>query len=473
MEKPEFVPLNCMDDYTRRNEPSLEGNVSPDPRDNATDVGRDRLIRVFRYLEALSQYRSPVKRLLSDQPWSMHLRNLPDHKAIQRSTVLSEEAVQDINAVILKVRRPQRSKAPAPPELIADWIEHGWEDLDGAIRTRQSRNESDAEGRTVILRFEDEPRRPEILARWQVRRDEWAANERPARDAVLAYERLYALHGRLDREGGRLELILGDGLLAWRPPDGLEVHQPVLLQRVQLQFDPKVPEFSITDTGQGVKLNTALLQSLPGVGGGAVGKWNEELDHIDLRTLEGEAASGFLSRLVTRLSAHGEFIEKSPLGAAGSEPQIGLDPVLFLRERAAGLTSALAQTAEAMSTREDLPAHLLSIVGIHGVSNASERATTGKLSTAGLTEEGDDILFCKPANREQAQIVRPTRSARGGAGPGAARDRQVAHDRQSDRSFAGPGRERPGDQPHNQGAASPARTHRRAATTALRERPGR
>jgi hypothetical protein len=145
VEKPEFFPLNCMDDYTRRNEPSLEGNVSPDPRDNATDVGRERLIRVFRYLEALSQYRSPVKRLLSDQPWSMHLRDLPDHKAIQVSTALSEEAVQDINAVILKVRRPERTKAPAPPELITDWIEHGWEDLDGAVRTRQSRNESDDE----------------------------------------------------------------------------------------------------------------------------------------------------------------------------------------------------------------------------------------------------------------------------------------------------------------------------------------
>ena len=51
-----------------------------------------------------------------------------------------------------------------------------------------------------------------------------------------------------------------------------------------------------------------------------------------------------------------------------------LDPVLFLRERPAGLTSALGQTPEAMNTREDLPSHLLSIAGIHRKSNTSKTA---------------------------------------------------------------------------------------------------
>ena len=32
----------------------------------------------------------------------------------------------------------------------------------------------------------------------------------------------------------------------------------MLLQKVQLQFDPKIPAFSITDTGQVVELNTAI-----------------------------------------------------------------------------------------------------------------------------------------------------------------------------------------------------------------------
>ena len=85
---------------------------------------------------------------------------------------------------------------------------------------------------------------------------------------------------------------------------------------------------------------------------------------------------------------------------------IGLDPVLFLRERTAGLTSALGQTAEAMNTREDLPSHLLSIAGNHRKSNTSKRATTDVYPTVELTEECDDILFSKPANPEQTQIVR-------------------------------------------------------------------
>ena len=155
---------DCMGDRVCMDETSLEPELSSDLRDTETDVGRDRLVRVFGFLEALSQQRSPVKRLLTDQPWSMHLRHLPDHKAIQRRTVLPDRSVQDINPVILQVQRPKLTNAPAPSESIVDWIERGWEDPSSAVCTRQSKNETNAEGQSIIIRFEDDPRRPKDLA---------------------------------------------------------------------------------------------------------------------------------------------------------------------------------------------------------------------------------------------------------------------------------------------------------------------
>ena len=47
-------------------------------------VARDKLTRVFRYLEALNQHRNPAKRQIHDQPWSFWLRDLPDHPSIHR-----------------------------------------------------------------------------------------------------------------------------------------------------------------------------------------------------------------------------------------------------------------------------------------------------------------------------------------------------------------------------------------------------
>jgi len=47
-------------------------------------IARDKLTRVFRYLEALNQHRNPAKRQLREQPWSLWMRDLPEHASIQR-----------------------------------------------------------------------------------------------------------------------------------------------------------------------------------------------------------------------------------------------------------------------------------------------------------------------------------------------------------------------------------------------------
>src|SRR5215469_952352 len=47
-------------------------------------VAREKIIRVFRYLEALNQHRNPVQRQLSGQQWSFWLHDLPSHPAAQR-----------------------------------------------------------------------------------------------------------------------------------------------------------------------------------------------------------------------------------------------------------------------------------------------------------------------------------------------------------------------------------------------------
>ena len=47
-------------------------------------IARDKLTRVFRYLEALNQHRNPAKRQIREQPWSLWLHGLPSHPSIKR-----------------------------------------------------------------------------------------------------------------------------------------------------------------------------------------------------------------------------------------------------------------------------------------------------------------------------------------------------------------------------------------------------
>ena len=55
-------------------------------------IGRERIARVFRYLKALNEHRNPAKRDLSEQPWTLWFRNLPDHPSIQRRLLNGKDA---------------------------------------------------------------------------------------------------------------------------------------------------------------------------------------------------------------------------------------------------------------------------------------------------------------------------------------------------------------------------------------------
>lgn len=150
-------------------------------------IGRDRVARVFRYLGALNQHRNPAKRQIREQLWLLWFHELPDHPSIRRGIVgdsskvsagtlaevgSGQEKISD--GFVLKVRRPTVTHAPRPPEVIALWLEHGWENPTGEVRIRPSRNEVGEAGETRVVKFGDTPQRPQALETWKLRRDEWA-----------------------------------------------------------------------------------------------------------------------------------------------------------------------------------------------------------------------------------------------------------------------------------------------------------
>ena len=150
---------------------------------------------------------------------------------------------------------------------------------------------------------------------------------------------LYELHGRLEREAEQVELILGDGILSWRLPEG-NIYHPILLQRLQLEFNAAIPEFTLSETEHPVELYSALFQSLSGIDGRAMGRCREELERGDFHPLGDDATSSFLKRVVVQLSPRGECVEGTPQGEQ-IEPCIGRAPVVFLRQRTLGFAAAI------------------------------------------------------------------------------------------------------------------------------------
>jgi very-short-patch-repair endonuclease len=374
-------------------------------------IVRDKLTRVFRYLEALNQHRNPAKRKIHEQPWSLWLRELPDHSSVRRGAAKvstakkkggsSQNEEESGSAYILKVQRPRLTRAPEPPEAITAWLEDGWDDPTKAIVVEESHEESAAGREPKLEKFTDDPGRLVAFERWKLERNEWAKTEKPARVAMRIFESLYTLYGRIDREGERVELVLGDGILSWHRAEGGIFH-PILLQRLQLQFDASVPEFTLSEADYPVELYSALFQSMNDVDGRSIGRCREELEEGGFHPLVNGTTSSFLKRLVVQLSPRGEFFEDAAPKPEAKDPCIGRDPILFLRARTLGFAAAIEGILADLRTREDLPWSLLNIVGEElPIANVGEET----LATENCAQDSD-VLLSKPANPEQIRIAK-------------------------------------------------------------------
>ena len=373
-------------------------------------VVRDKLTRVFRYLEALNQHRNPAKRRIHEQPWSLWLRALPQHPCIRRGAAKTSSSEtkngnsqnpEDAANFVLKVQRPRLTRAPEPPQEIAAWLEDGWDDPCNDFTVKQTSEESENRTELRSEKFADDPIRTASLERWKILRSEWVEAEKPARAAMRIFESLYALYGRIDREAERVELVLGDGILSWRRADG-GIYHPILLQRLQLQFDASVPEFTLSEADQPVELYSALFQSMNEVDGRAIGRCREELEQGGFHPLINGSTSAFLKRLVVQLSPRGEFLEDRSPDAEVNDPCIGRDPLLFLRARTLGFAAAIEGIIADLRTREDLPWSLLNIVG-----EESPNPDAGDVnpSASGSSQADGEVLLSKPANPEQIRIA--------------------------------------------------------------------
>ncbi|HWE22422.1 MAG TPA: AAA domain-containing protein [Myxococcales bacterium] len=354
--------------------------------------GRERIARVFRYLKALNEHRNPAKRDLSEQPWTLWFRNLPDHSSIQRR--LSNGHQDEEHDFILKVGRPTFTQAPQPPLPIAEWLVGDWEDPEAEITVQETK----ANG-AEPMRFDAEPRRLEAYERWKTQQQNWAATERPARAAMKIFEQLYELYGRIEREAEQIELVLGDGILSWKRGEEGSIYHPILLQRIQLAFDPSTPEFTIIETGKEVELYSALFRSMPDIDPKVLARCREDLDRGGFHPLGGNETVEFLRRFIVQLSPRGQFAEGPP-EKEPDDPKIGRAPVLFLRTRTLGYATAIEGTLDDLAGRQDLPLALLKIVGLDPPPAEDEKAETFEPG-----DEPEEVLLSKPANPEQIRIA--------------------------------------------------------------------
>src|SRR6185295_3150333 len=279
---------------------------------------------------------------------------------------------------------------PRPPETLLGWVMHGWEEPDGRLAVWQVRRRVSKPGQPLQAEaFADDPRRPAALTEWSRTWKQWSVAERPARQAMKVFEQLYALHADVERQGERIELVLADGRLTWTPPGGAPIDHPILLQRVDLLFDPDVPEFRVVDADRLPELYLPLLMAAGGLPGDKLNELQHALEEGGYHPLAREETSAFLRRLVSLLGPSGALVEEADPKRDG--PVIARDLWLLARSRSAGFAAAFDRVLEDIEHGGQIPTALTRIVGIE--PGRPREATPGAL--ADLAGAPLDVLLSK------------------------------------------------------------------------------
>jgi len=365
------------------------------------------LTKLFEYLKAFNDLRYPAVRNIDNQIRKLWTNTLPPHKDIVlQSCNTSIEA--DDDAVVLKVRRPILTMCPNPPVSIKEWLKAGWQDVYGTVSVFEHRNSNDRAGKTLVIPFNSDTQRIADYHEWKELREKWVNAERPSREAMLVFESLYDWYGLLEREGERVELLIGEGILSC-PDKNENFHHPILLQKLEFEFVPEndQPTFILTKVEQPPELYVEFLRSLPEANIGQISKCIDELKQTEYDPLGAEGTNGFLKRVIQGVfPSDGQYMENSM--PSKTSPSINRNPVIFIRQRRTGASNifdlVLQDIAARAKTGELFCPAILEILGFHENPNSQE--IPGKIENGLKDNSGDiDILFSKPSNDEQIQIA--------------------------------------------------------------------
>ncbi|HET7268496.1 MAG TPA: AAA domain-containing protein [Oleiagrimonas sp.] len=235
---------------------------------------------------------------------------------------------------------------------------------------------------------------------WATRHDEWSALHH-------VYTQLFALHQDQLRLGERFELVVGLGVLNWKP-DGQVVRRHVVTTLASLEFDAENQRFSVQPHPAGGKLTLELDMVSPGqYSAHAVEIVSEALVKASGDPWDNSVIQSALEALVHSLAADGSFADgmDPPQGASPDSPHVQYAPALILRQRTdKGLVQTLERIGEQLG---EVPPEAVPVAfaRLAEADNDSPVERPVESHDTPSRTEPERIFFPKPSNDEQRRII--------------------------------------------------------------------
>lgn len=360
--------------------------------------------KVFNFLKDFNNMRNPVTTEVQKQNWYYDIGDLPNIEELW--SIYHEEDYESLK--ILEVVRPILNPCPSPDETFKKWLHESWDEIEvetvDFIKSKTEKTRSkDGEIIEVIENFKDNEDRVRDSEEWLEKRKEWRKDELPRKQVLDLYNDLYKLYSDMKREGEGVELVLGDGLINWSTTER-KINHPVLLQKVELEFNTDKPSFIIKCEEVRTELYTSMLRVIDTINQSMLGEVIQEVENKGFHISDKINNIEVFKRIINVVDENGKYIEDINNNSKG--PTITYKPTLFLRKRNLGYTEFINRIIEDLDTQENikLPDFFETMVGNYNEDEIDdENNIVGESwNVSGIDNE---ILLTLPANSEQLRIV--------------------------------------------------------------------
>lgn len=365
----------------------------------------DRAKNLFEFLARTQQVRETPQRSASGYDEVYWLGELPDHEAI--SSTLRTSAPEPDEPLFLVDRVP-RHDPPVAGASVRSWLIGDPDDPEAELGVADSLPlarvpDLDAADGDDAVRLVDHPKLAALVAAFVRDWRSWAAIER--RDAPVRelYGHLFSTHQTVASHAEQFELVLGVGLLAWKPENHEPVRRHLFTFPAVIRFDEETGRLSAHRevSVNPIKVELDMFDPWVLTSPIQVNALKGAVADYDLHPLDREAMEIETRRFVNTLDASGSYDDEDLPPGIGADLRSAFAPALILRKRSQrGLIEIYETILAQLAESGEVPAGLLPLVDPDFTPVAEHDETPG-----GLVSIDDEMFLPMPVNERQLRVI--------------------------------------------------------------------
>lgn len=373
-------------------------------------VNKAKILRLFEYIRELYALRYQIVTHIDKQVWHYFISDIPQDNTnitlnyLDRTESDSNEI--SLDSYILKVHKPEFERVPTPPLNIQEWLEHGWDRYNQQPLYKEYIDKSQGEIHKRVY-FKDDVARVNSYENWNDTRGLWVNRQKSIAKTREFFQDLYNKYLDLKRESETYELMVGQGIIECFDNNNNKVYHPILLKRLDVEFDAKKNIISLVDTNVESELYSQILQSIDSINHSEIKGIKQNLSQNYYHPLDRNDTIDFLEQTTHQLNADSRFVKEDKPVTIYEKIVVYNKPVFFIRKRIGGVFEAIDSIIEQISNEEEVYGPLVDLVGVTSSILPEEPSNidiTDELSA--INGEDKDILLSKEANKEQLEIAK-------------------------------------------------------------------